>query len=136
VQIGTATTRHAFHGDFKTLRWLRMLGRSRVGVAVLPHAECASRRLGPFHTSELRPLWDGSCPSPAWWTPHKRWWRAFMEYGNGITGDMCVHMFWRPAGLLPASVVTHIIARGIYVNKGKSNISDTQNAILGYGLEQ
>src|SRR5262249_794011 len=24
--------------------------------------------------------------------PHRRWWRAFMEYGNGIVGDMCIHM--------------------------------------------
>ena len=24
---------------------------------------------------------------------HPRGWRAFMEYGNGIVGDMCVHMF-------------------------------------------
>ena len=24
---------------------------------------------------------------------HPRSWRAFMEYGNGIVGDMCVHMF-------------------------------------------
>src|SRR5206468_7922117 len=24
--------------------------------------------------------------------PHRRWWRTFMEYGNGITGDMCIHM--------------------------------------------
>ena len=23
---------------------------------------------------------------------HPRGWRAFMEYGNGIVGDMCVHM--------------------------------------------
>ena len=24
---------------------------------------------------------------------HPRSWRAFMEYGNGIVGDMCIHMF-------------------------------------------
>ena len=24
--------------------------------------------------------------------PHRRWWRAFTEYGNGIVGDMCIHM--------------------------------------------
>ena len=24
---------------------------------------------------------------------HPRGWRAFMEYGNGIVGDMCIHMF-------------------------------------------
>ena len=24
---------------------------------------------------------------------HPRGWRAFMEYGNGIMGDMCIHMY-------------------------------------------
>ena len=24
---------------------------------------------------------------------HPRGWRAFMEYGNGIVGDMCIHMY-------------------------------------------
>src|SRR5262249_25711961 len=24
--------------------------------------------------------------------PPRRWWRTFMEYGNGIVGDMCIHM--------------------------------------------
>ncbi|HVV01490.1 MAG TPA: Gfo/Idh/MocA family oxidoreductase, partial [Verrucomicrobiae bacterium] len=24
--------------------------------------------------------------------PHRGWWRTFREYGNGIMGDMCVHM--------------------------------------------
>jgi predicted dehydrogenase len=24
--------------------------------------------------------------------PQKRWWRAFTEHGNGIMGDMRVHM--------------------------------------------
>src|SRR5215467_4615784 len=23
--------------------------------------------------------------------PHRGWWRAFTEYGNGIVGDMCIH---------------------------------------------
>ena len=36
-----------------------------------------------------------SPPNPNAWNeplPHRRWWRAFMEYGNGIVGDMCIHM--------------------------------------------
>src|SRR6478736_3768207 len=41
----------------------------------------------------LRPY--DSPPNPNAWNaplPHRRWWRAFMEYGNGIMGDMCIHM--------------------------------------------
>src|SRR5690606_24228618 len=39
-------------------------------------------------------MWTGPAPlRPSYGLPHKRWWRGYMEYGNGITGDMCVHMF-------------------------------------------
>ena len=38
-------------------------------------------------------MWTGPAPlRPYDGIPHKRWWRTFMEYGNGIVGDMCVHM--------------------------------------------
>ncbi|NNE78048.1 MAG: Gfo/Idh/MocA family oxidoreductase, partial [Pricia sp.] len=38
-------------------------------------------------------LWTGPAPlRPFDGLPHRRWWRTFMEYGNGIMGDMCVHM--------------------------------------------
>ena len=39
-------------------------------------------------------LWTGPAPlRPYDGLPHRGWWRAFMEYGNGIVGDMCVRMF-------------------------------------------
>ena len=38
-------------------------------------------------------MWTGPAPlRPYDGLPHIRWWRTFMEYGNGIVGDMCVHM--------------------------------------------
>src|SRR4029078_4002073 len=38
-------------------------------------------------------MWSGPAPLRTYGgLPHVRWWRAFMEYGNGIVGDMCVHM--------------------------------------------
>ena len=38
-------------------------------------------------------MWTGPAPlRPYDGIPHIGWWRAFMEYGNGIPGDMCVHM--------------------------------------------
>src|SRR5262245_5041324 len=37
--------------------------------------------------------WTGPAPMrPYTILPHKRYWRAYMEYGNGIMGDMCIHM--------------------------------------------
>ena len=38
-------------------------------------------------------LWTGPAPlRPYNDLVHPRRWRAFMEYSNGIVGDMCVHM--------------------------------------------
>ena len=39
-------------------------------------------------------MWTGPAPMrPYNSIVHPRGWRAFMEYGNGIMGDMCIHMF-------------------------------------------
>src|SRR5215217_7144794 len=38
-------------------------------------------------------MWQGPAPERPYTTlPHKRYWRAYTEYGNGIVGDMCIHM--------------------------------------------
>ncbi len=80
-------------------------------------------------------MWTGPAPlRPYDGLPHLRWWRTFMEYGNGIMGDMCVHMFDTVRWMLnlgwPKSIVS---TGGIYVQKeGKSNIADTQSAIFKY----
>src|SRR5262249_29679959 len=38
-------------------------------------------------------MWTGPAPMrPYNRIAHPRGWRAFMEYGNGILGDMCIHM--------------------------------------------
>lgn len=80
-------------------------------------------------------LWTGPAPlRPYDGLPHIRWWRTFMEYGNGITGDMCVHMLDTVRWMLKLGWPTQITSSGgIYVQKeGKSNISDTQTAIFEY----
>ena len=55
-----------------------------------------------------------------------------MEYGNGITGDMCVHMYDTVRWMLKLGWPKKISSTGgIYMNKeAKSNISDTQTAIF------
>ncbi|EAZ79547.1 Gfo/Idh/MocA family oxidoreductase [Algoriphagus machipongonensis] len=80
-------------------------------------------------------LWTGPAPlRPYDGLPHRRWWRTFIEYGNGITGDMCVHMLDTVRWMLKLGWPTQITSTGgIYVQKdGKSNISDTQTAIFEY----
>ncbi len=79
--------------------------------------------------------WTGPAPlRPFDGLPHRRWWRAFMEYGNGIMGDMCVHMFDTVRWLLDLGWPHRISSiGGIYLQKeGKSNIADTQSAIFEY----
>jgi len=80
-------------------------------------------------------LWTGPAPMrPFDGLPHVRWWRAFMEYGNGIIGDMCIHMFDAVRWMLHLGWPERISSTGgIYVEKeGKSNISDTQSALFEY----
>ena len=80
-------------------------------------------------------MWTGPAPlRPYDGLPHGGWWRSFMEYGNGITGDMCVHMFDTVRWMLKLGWPKRISATGgIYVQKeGKSNIADTQTATFEY----
>lgn len=80
-------------------------------------------------------MWTGPAPlRPYDGLPHRGWWRAFMEYGNGIVGDMCVHMLDTVRWMLQLGWPTRISSTGgIYVQKeAKSNISDTQTAIFEY----
>jgi len=80
-------------------------------------------------------MWTGPAPlRPFDGMPHVRWWRTFKEYGNGITGDMCVHMFDTVRWMLKLGWPKKISSTGgIFVQKeGKSNISDTQSAVFEY----
>jgi predicted dehydrogenase len=67
--------------------------------------------------------------------PHRRWWRTFMEYGNGIMGDMCIHMLDMVRWMLDLGWPKHISSHGgILVQKSaKSNIADTQQATFDFG---
>ena len=80
-------------------------------------------------------MWTGPAPlRPYDGLPHVRWWRAFMEYGNGIMGDMCIHMFDAVRWMLNLGWPSRISSTGgIFVDKqGKSNITDTQTAVFEY----
>lgn len=80
-------------------------------------------------------MWTGPAPlRPYDGLPHIRWWRTFMEYGNGIMGDMCVHMLDTVRWMLHLGWPKRISSTGgILVDKsGKSNIADTQSAVFEY----
>ncbi len=76
-------------------------------------------------------LWTGPAPLRFFneWV-HPRGWRAFMEYGNGIVGDMCVHMYDTVRWLLDLGAPTRVSSNGgIFVQKNsRANTADTQVA--------
>src|SRR5215475_534477 len=80
-------------------------------------------------------MWTGPAP----WRPynklvHPRSWRASMEYGNGIMGDMCIHMLDMVRWMLDLGWPKRVSSSGgILVEKeAKSNISDTQAATFEF----
>ncbi len=79
-------------------------------------------------------MWTGPAPLRAYDGLLHGSWRAFMEYGNGIMGDMGIHMFDAVRWMLNLGWPKRISSTGgIYVEKkGKSNISDTQSALFEY----
>ena len=84
-------------------------------------------------------MWTGPAPMrPYNKMVHPRGWRAFSEYGNGIVGDMCIHMLdmvrWMMDLGWPNSVSSN---GGILVDKAsRANITDTQTATFDYGNVQ
>ena len=81
-------------------------------------------------------MWTGPAPMrPYCELTHPGRWRSFMEYGNGIVGDMCIHMYDMVRWMLnlgwPRGVAS---SGGVLVDKAsKANISDTQTATFDHG---
>jgi predicted dehydrogenase len=81
-------------------------------------------------------MWTGPAPMLPWnELRHPRSWRAFMEYGNGIVGDMCVHMLDMVRWMMDLGWPKRISSSGgILVDKASAaNITDTQSATFDYG---
>jgi predicted dehydrogenase len=119
----------------------RFVNTGLLGKIALVEICCYSRR-GQDNPPDTPPpeyldyeMWTGPAPMrPYSAMTHPRQWRAFMEYGNGILGDMAIHMFdmvrWMLGLGWPKSVAS---TGGILVQKqSKSNISDTQTATFDY----
>jgi predicted dehydrogenase len=81
-------------------------------------------------------MWTGPAPMrPYNRLCHPRRWRSFMEYGNGIMGDMCIHMYDMVRWMLDLGWPKRISSSGgILVQKeSKANIADTQLATFDHG---
>ncbi len=81
-------------------------------------------------------MWTGPAPlRPYIPGMHPRRWRSFMEYGNGIVGDMCIHMYDMVRWMLGLGWPKRVASvGGILVDKrSAANISDTQTVTFDHG---
>ncbi len=80
-------------------------------------------------------FWAGPAPKiPFNPNIHPRSWRAYMEYSNGIMGDMCIHMYDMVRWMLDLGWPKRISSSGgILVDKESvATISDTQTATFDH----
>jgi predicted dehydrogenase len=81
-------------------------------------------------------MWTGPAPMrPYNSLVHPRRWRAFMEYGNGIVGDMCIHMLDMVRWMMGLGWPRRISSSGgiLVDRKSRANITDTQTANFDFG---
>src|SRR3954447_2947033 len=113
----------------------RIVREGRLGTVGLVEIYCYYHMRATGNPPDAQPpeyldydMWTGPAPMRPY-NPivHPRGWRAFMEYGNGIVGDMCVHMLDMTRWMLDLGWPKRIESTGgILVSKGaKANITDT-----------
>ena len=141
VQVGTQrrSTPHLIEARDRVIKEgkLGKIGHRR-DLLLLPHAGQRATR-----PTRRRPdyldyeMWTGPAPAAAVQrdSPTRGWWRAFMEYGNGIIGDMCIHMLDMVRWMLDLGWPKRVSSTGgILVQKeSKANITDTQSATFDFG---
>ncbi len=121
----------------------RFLGEGKLGKIALVEIYCYYHMRARENPPDIAPpeyldyeMWTGPAPMrPFNKLVHPRGWRAFMEYGNGIVGDMCIHMFDMVRWMMDLGWPQRIAsAGGILVDKAsKANITDTQEVTFDYG---
>lgn len=81
-------------------------------------------------------LWTGPAPMrPYNRIVHPRGWRNFQEYGNGILGDMCIHMLDMARWMLGLGWPQAISSSGgiLVQTDSRANVPDTQHATFDFG---
>ncbi len=80
-------------------------------------------------------MWSGPAPLlPYHELRHPRTWRLFKEYGNGIVGDMCVHMLDTVRWMLGLGWPRRVASTGgiLVDTAAAANIADTQSAFFEF----
>jgi predicted dehydrogenase len=80
-------------------------------------------------------MWTGPAPlRPFNAIVHPIGWRAFMAYGNGTVGDMCIHMLDMVRWMLGLGLPRRVSSSGHRLNPAaKVDITDVQTATFDYG---
>lgn len=138
VQIGTQrrSTPHLIDARDRVIR------ESKLGTVGLVEIYCYYHMRNESNPPDTDPpnyldyeMWTGPAPMrPYNRLVHPRGWRAFIEYGNGIVGDMAIHMFDMARWMLQLGWPKRITSSGgiLVPRNSKANISDTQLATFEY----
>lgn len=139
VQIGTQrrSTPHLIEARDRVIKEGKLGTIARVEICCYYHMRASGNPPDTAPPANLDyEMWTGPAPLRPYnqWV-HPRGWRAFMEYSNGIVGDMCVHMLDMVRWMMDlGSPLTISSAGGIQVDKAsKANTSDTQNVTFDFG---
>jgi predicted dehydrogenase len=139
VQVGMQrrSTPHLIHARDRVIR------EGRLGTIGLVEIYCYYPMRARENPPDQAPpphldyeMWTGPAPMrPYNSLVHPRRWRAYMEYSNGIVGDMGVHMLDMVRWMLELGAPARVSSSGgILVHKGsRSNITDTQTATFDFG---
>lgn len=139
VQVGTQrrSTPHIVEARDQIVR------EGKLGRVALVEVYCYYHMRSRENPPDIAPpeyldyeMWTGPAPlRPYNKLVHPRSWRAFMEYGNGIMGDMCIHMLDMVRWMMDLGWPKQVSSTGgILVDKiSKSNIPDTQSATFDFG---
>jgi len=121
----------------------RVIGEGKLGKIAYAEICCYYHMRARGNPPDVDPppyldweMWTGPAPMRPY-NPlvHPRGWRSFMEYSNGIVGDMAVHMLDMVRWMLDLRWPKRISSSGgILVDKqSKANIPDTQTAVFDFG---
>jgi predicted dehydrogenase len=139
VQVGTQrrSTPHIIEARDRIVR------EGRLGTIGLVEVYCYNHMRAKDNPPDTNPpenldyeMWTGPAPMrPFNALTHPGKWRSFMEYGNGIMGDMCIHMLDMVRWMLGLGWPRRISSSGgiLVDKKSKANIPDTQTATFEFG---
>ncbi|WP_165233679.1 Gfo/Idh/MocA family protein [Aquisphaera insulae] len=121
----------------------RIVNEGKLGKIGMVEIYCYYHMRGQGNPPDTAPpdyldweFWTGPAPMRSFNEMiHPRGWRAFKEYGNGIVGDMCVHMLDMVRWMLGLGWPKRVASTGgiLVQTKSKANIPDTQTATFDFG---